>query len=83
MCIFAIISAVNKNVTIRSQINVTYCKGGTFSKVFGVFRHTDVNDTRAQNLINLLTHNCKCHENIRLKINRIFCAFFKILLLKN
>jgi len=57
MCILAIISAVNKNVTIKSQMKVTYWRDGTFSKVFGVFRQTEASETRAQSRINLLTHN--------------------------
>ena len=57
MCILAIISAVNRNVTIKSQMKVTYWRDGTFSKVFGVFKQTEANETKAQSRINRLTHN--------------------------
>lgn len=57
ICIFAIISAVNSIVTVVSQIKVTYCKAGCRSNVFGVFRETDANDTKAHIRINRLTHN--------------------------
>lgn len=56
MCIFAIISAVKRKVTILSHENVTYCKGGHRSKVLGVLQLTDAKLNKAQNLINLRTH---------------------------
>ena len=57
MCIFAIISAVKRKVTIRSEQNVTYCRGGYFSNVLGVFRLTDNRLTNAQNLIRRRTQS--------------------------
>lgn len=51
ICIFAIISAVNKHVTKRSQKNVIRCSGGNDSKVFGVFKQTQSKLRRAQALI--------------------------------
>lgn len=63
MCIFAIISAVKRKVTMKSHENVKYCKNGSFSNVFGVFIDTDIKLTRAQNLISLLTHSCNQNIN--------------------
>jgi hypothetical protein len=57
MCIFAIISAVKRNVTTRSQQNVMYCRGGCFSNVLGVFRLTDSRLSNAQNLMRRRTHS--------------------------
>lgn len=64
MCILAIISAVNKNVTIKSKQNVKYCNGGIFSKVFGVLQLTDARLIRAQNRIILRTHLYNKNINI-------------------
>lgn len=57
MCIFAIISDVNKNVINVSTENVTYCRMGTFSNVFGVLSDTEANDIKAHNRIKRRTHN--------------------------
>ena len=57
MCIFAIISAVKRNVTTRSQQNVMYCRGGCFSNVLGVYRLTDSRLSNAQNLMRRRTHS--------------------------
>jgi len=57
MCIFAIISAVKRKVTTRSQQNVMYCRGGCFSNVLGVFRLTDSRLSNAQNLMRRRTHS--------------------------
>lgn len=57
MCIFAIISAVKRKVTTRSQQNVMYCRGGCFSNVLGVFRLTESRLSNAQNLIRRRTHS--------------------------
>lgn len=56
ICILAIISAVNKQVTKRSQQNVIRCRGGKASKVFGVFKQTQSKLSKAQALINRRTH---------------------------
>lgn len=59
ICIFAIISAVNRSVTVQSTTNVTVCKYGYFSNDFGVFKETDNKLKRAQSLNMRLTHSCK------------------------
>ena len=48
MCILAIISAVNMNVTNRSMVNVTYINGGWSSNVFGVLIQTETRLRSAQ-----------------------------------
>lgn len=56
ICIFAIISAVNRSVTVASQQNVIYCKCGNFINVFVVLQLTDAKLIKAHSLISLLTH---------------------------
>lgn len=59
MCIFAIISAVYKPVTAKSQMNVAYCRNGKALKVFGVLRLTQSKLRRAQKRINRRTQSYK------------------------
>lgn len=55
--ILAIISAVNSSVMDVSTMNVTYCKTGIFSNVFGVLSDTEVSESRAHIRMSPRTHS--------------------------
>lgn len=57
MCILAIISAVKSKVIDVSEANVTYCRTGSFSNVFGVLSDTDASEMSAHIRIILRTHS--------------------------
>lgn len=67
ICIFAIISAVYKPVTAKSQMNVAYCRNGKALKVFGVLRLTQSKLSSAQKRINRRTQSYRdqaCRVNV-------------------
>jgi len=74
MCIFAIISAVYRQVTAKSQMNVAYCKNGKVLKVFGVLRLTQSKLSSAQKRINRRTQSCG-EKRVRLIQNKPFCLY--------
>ncbi|PSN30663.1 hypothetical protein C0J52_20865 [Blattella germanica] len=62
--VFQHFNTVKRNVTIRSQQKVMYCRGGCFSNVLGVFRLTDNKLNKAQNLMSRRTHSWK-HAKVK------------------